>query len=304
MVRMEDYRKYLDPRVLNKITRLDLKARLVVEGFIAGLHKSPYRGVSVEFAAYREYVPGDDIRRLDWKLFGRSDRLYVKEYEQETNLNCYILLDTSESMDYGSAEISKLEYSRYIAASLGYLMTQQQDAVGLGLFDRTLNKIIPPRSNPAHLNAIMKELSEAKATRKTDVKAISLDMAERLEKRGLVIIISDLFDNPVSILKGLQRLRHKGQEIIIFHILDETEVSFPFDRMTRFLGMEEYPDIITDPRSLRREYLDVVNNFVTTLRRGCLKERIDYVQITTDQSLDVALSAYLSTRLSTHKEKR
>ena len=301
---MEDYRSYLDPQVLNKITRLDLKARLIVEGFIAGLHKSPYRGVSVEFAAHREYVSGDDLRRLDWKLFGRSDRLYVKEYEQETNLYCYILLDTSESMDYASGEISKLEYSRYIAASLAYLITQQQDAVGLVLFDREITKVIPPHSNVTHLNSILKELSEVKATKKTDVKAISLDMAERLEKRGLVIIISDLFDNPMSILKGLQRLRHKGQEIIIFNILDETEASFPFDRMTRFLGMEEYPDITADPRSLRRDYLDVLQNFTTTLRRGCLKERIDFTQITTDQLLNVALSAYLSTRLATHKGGR
>lgn len=298
---MEDYQKYLDPRVLNKISRLDLKARLIVEGYIAGLHKSPYRGVSVEFATHREYVPGDDLRHLDWKIFGRSDRLYIKEYEQETNLNCYLLLDVSESMAYRSGEMSKFDYGSAIAASLAYLMVQQQDAVGLVLFDREVRKVIPPRSNQVHLNAILKEISEAQPTRQTDIKAISLNMADRIEKRGLLIIISDLFDNPLNILKGLQRLRHRGQEIIIFNILDEAELEFPFSRMTQFDGLEEYQDIITDPRPLRRDYLSALNNFTTILRRNCLKERIDYTQISTGQNLDVALTAYLATRLATHK---
>jgi uncharacterized protein (DUF58 family) len=301
---MENFQNYLDPRVLNKVARLELRARLIVEGFIAGLHKSPYRGVSVEFAAHREYTPGDDLRHLDWKIFGRSDRLYIKEYEQETNLYCHIMLDTSESMDYASGEISKFEYGRSLAAALAYLVVQQQDAVGLELFDRQIHKTVPPSSNSAHLNAIFKELSEVKPTRKTDVKAISMDMTERVRKRGLVIIISDLFDDPNAILKGLQRLRFKGQEIILFHLLDEAEMSFPFDWMTRFIGLEEYPDVITDPRHLRREYINIVQNFITVLRRGCLKERIDYVQITTDQMMDVALSAYLATRLATHKVRK
>ncbi|MEK7449596.1 MAG: DUF58 domain-containing protein [Planctomycetota bacterium] len=301
---MEDYQKYLDPRVLNKIARLDLKARLIVEGYLTGLHKSPYRGVSVEFASHRNYTPGDDLRYLDWKIFGRSDRLYIKEYEQETNLNCYLLLDVSESMAYQSTGISKFEYGSYIAASLAYLMIQQQDAVGLVLFDREVLKVIPPAGSQLHLNAILKEISQATPTRPTDIKAISLNMAERIEKRGLVIIISDLFDNPLNILKGLQRLRHKGQEIIVFNIMDEAEIKFPFNRMTYFEGMEESGNLIADPRPLRREYLNALNNFTTLLRRNCLKERIDYVQISTDQNLDVALTAYLSTRLATHKVGR
>lgn len=301
---MEDYQKYLDPRVLNKIARLDLKARLIVEGYLTGLHKSPYRGVSVEFASHRNYTPGDDLRYLDWKIFGRSDRLYIKEYEQETNLNCYLLLDVSESMAYQSTGISKFEYGSYIAASLAYLMIQQQDAVGLVLFDREVLKVIHPAGSQLHLNAILKEISQATPTRPTDIKAISLNMAERIEKRGLVIIISDLFDNPLNILKGLQRLRHKGQEIIVFNIMDEAEIKFPFNRMTYFEGMEESGNLIADPRPLRREYLNALNNFTTLLRRNCLKERIDYVQISTDQNLDVALTAYLSTRLATHKVGR
>lgn len=298
---MEDYQKYLDPLVLNKISRLELKARLIVEGFITGLHRSPYRGFTAEFASHREYVPGDDLRHLDWKVYGRSDRLYIKEYEEETNLACYILVDTSESMTYRSGEVSKLEYSIHIAAALTYLLIQQQDAVGLVLFDRTVNKVIPPSSNPGHLNIILKELSQVKPTQKTDIKAISLDMAERIEKRGLVIVLSDLFDNPVNILKGLQRMRSSGQEIIIFNILDEFEVKFPFNRMTKFEGLEAYPHLVADPRALRKAYLDALNQFVTILRRGCLKERIDYKQITTDQTLDVALGTYLATRLATHK---
>lgn len=298
---MEEYQKYLDPRALNKISRLELKARLIVEGFITGLHKSPYRGFTVEFAAHREYVPGDDLRHLDWKVYGRSDRLYIKEYEEETNLACYLLVDTSESMAYRSGEVSKLEYGIYIAAALAYLLIQQQDAVGLVLFDRTVNKVIPPSANPGQINIILKELSQVKPTQKTDIKAISLDMAERIEKRGLVIILSDLFDSPTNILKGLQRIRSSGQEIIVFNILDEYEVKFPFDRMTKFEGLEEYSPLVVDPRALRRAYLNTLNQFVTILRRGCLKERIDYKQITTDQTLDVALGTYLATRLATHK---
>ncbi|MBI4712299.1 MAG: DUF58 domain-containing protein [Planctomycetes bacterium] len=293
---MEDYRRYLNPQVLNKISRLDLKARLVVEGYIAGLHRSPYRGVSQEFAAHREYVPGDDLRHLDWKVFGRSDRLYVKQYEQETNLICYLLLDVSESMSYGSTTVNKLEYSRYLAAALSFLMVQQQDAVGLVLFDRQVRKTIPARSSTPHLNLILKELSEAQPTLKTDFKAISDDVTTHLAQKGLVIVISDLFDEPERILSGLERIRAKGQEVIVFNILDEYEVRFPFERMTRFEGMEEYPQLFADPRTLRNEYLKTLEDFLSRIRRGCLAERIDYVRISTDQMLDVALTAYLAKR--------
>ncbi|MFH1227977.1 MAG: DUF58 domain-containing protein [Planctomycetota bacterium] len=293
---MENYLKYLDPKVLNKISGLALKARLVVEGYLSGLHQSPYHGVSVEFRSYREYVSGDDLRHLDWKVFGRSDRLYIKQYEQETNLFAYILFDVSESMSYASGEVSKLEYARYLAAALTYLMIQQQDAVGLVLFDQEVSKSIPSRSSPAHLNLILKELDEARATLKTDFKALSTDMTDRLEKKGLIIVISDLFDNPDNLIKGLQKIRHKGQEIIVFNILDEYEVTFPFNKITRFDGLEGYPHLTADPRPLRAEYLKALDNFTTTIRRACLQERIDYVKISTDQMLDVALSVYLAKR--------
>ena len=294
---MQDYLKYLDPKVLNKITRLDLKARLIVEGYIAGMHKSPYQGVSAEFVTHREYVPGDDLKRLDWKLFGRSDRLYVKQYKQETNQACYILFDVSESMAYGSGVITKLEYSRYIAAALSYLMIQQQDAVGLVLFDSEIREIIAPHSNQAHLNLVLNQLANVTPQKKTDIRNVADYISERLDRRGMVIVISDLLDEPRNILSGLNRLRSKGQDVIVFHILDDFEMRFPFNRLTRFEGMEEYPEITSDPIALKTEYLKVLNEFTESIRRGCQANRIDYNLITTDQKLDVALSAYLARRL-------
>lgn len=298
---MENYQRYLDPKVLNKISRIDLKARLIVEGFVSGLHKSPYHGFSVEFAQHREYTPGDDLRHLDWKVYGRSDRLYLKEYEQETNLRAYILLDTSESMKYGSGEVTKLEYACYIAASLTHLIIEQQDAVGFARFDSEVRKFIPSSSSAAHKKAILQELSLLTSERKTKTGAVLHTLAERIKHRGLVILISDLFDDPKEVFSGLQHFRHKGHDVIVFNILDEYEASFPFERMTMFEGLEEMPHILTDPRALRKEYLDEVHQFVTGLRRTCLQERFDFVQITTDQFLDVALSTYLAKRLGTKR---
>jgi uncharacterized protein (DUF58 family) len=295
---MKDYLKYLDPQVLNKISQLDLKARLIVEGYIAGMHQSPYQGVSPEFIAHREYVAGDDLRYLDWKVFGRSDRLYIKQYKQETNLICYVLFDISESMAYGSTNITKLEYARYIAAALSYLMIQQQDAVGLVLFDSEIREMIAPHSNQAHLNVILKQLSEASPARKTDFKTVSDYITERLERKGLIIIISDLLDEPHNILAGLNKIRSKGQDIIVFHILDDFEIRFPFNRLTRFEGLEEFPEITANPIALKKDYFKAINEFTDTIRRGCQGNRIDYTLITTDKKLDVALSAYLAKRLS------
>lgn len=293
---MKDYLKYLDPQVLNKISRLDLKARLIVEGYIAGMHQSPYRGVSPEFVAHREYVAGDDLRYLDWKVFGRSDRLYIKQYKQETNLICHVLFDVSESMAYGSTGVSKLEYACYIAAALSYLMIQQQDAVGLVLFDSEIREIIAPHSHQGHLNLILNHLSQVNAANKTDFKSISGHITERLERKGLVIIISDLLDEPHNILAGLNKIKSKGQDIIIFHILDEFEMKFPFNNLTRFAGLEQFPEITADPMALRKDYLKAVSEYTDTIRQGCEGNRIDYTLITTDKKLDVALSAYLATR--------
>jgi uncharacterized protein (DUF58 family) len=290
--------KFLDPEVLNKITRLDLKARHIVEGFVAGMHKSPYHGFSVEFAKHREYTAGDDIKHLDWKVFGRSDRLYIKEYELETNLRSHILLDTSESMDYKSGETSKLELACFIAASMAYLILKQQDSVGMVCFDKEIRHFVPSSSSLGHMRPILGTLAQSSAQNKTDLGAVFHAMAERFRNRGLIIIISDLFDKPEAILKGLQHFAHRRHDVIVFHVLDEYELTFPFERMTLFEGLEEYPKLLVDPRSLRKAYLEEVEKFCEEIRKGCVKQTIDYVQISTEKELDVELTKYLASRLA------
>jgi len=290
--------KFLDPKVLNKITRLDLKARHIVEGFMGGMHKSPFHGFSVEFAEHREYTPGDDLKHLDWKVFGRTDRLYIKEYELETNLRSHILLDTSESMDYGSKETTKLELASHIAASMAYLILRQQDSVGMVCFDKEVKTFIPTSSSMGHLRPILGTLASSTAQNKTDLGVVLNTLAERIQRRGLIILISDLFDKPETILKSLQHFSHKRHDVIVFHVLDEYELTFPFERMTLFEGLEEYPKQLVDPRSLRKAYLEEVNKFCEEIRKGCVKQMVDYVRISTDQDLDVELTKYLAGRLS------
>jgi uncharacterized protein (DUF58 family) len=290
--------KFLDPKILNKITRLDLKARHIVEGFMGGMHKSPYHGFSVEFAEHREYAPGDDLKHLDWKVFGRTDRLYIKEYELETNLRSHILLDTSESMDYGSKETTKLELASHIAASMAYLILRQQDSVGMVCFDKEVKTFIPTSSSMGHLRPILGTLATSTAQNKTDLGVVLNTLAERIQRRGLIILISDLFDRPETILKSLQHFSHKRHDVIVFHVLDEYELTFPFERMTLFEGLEEYPKLLIDPRSLRKAYLEEVNKFCEEMRKGCVKQMVDYVRISTDQDLDVELTKYLAGRLS------
>jgi uncharacterized protein (DUF58 family) len=290
--------KFLDPKVLNKITRLDLKARHIVEGFMGGMHKSPYHGFSVEFAEHREYAPGDDLKHLDWKVFGRSDRLFIKEYELETNLRTHILLDTSESMDCGGKETTKLELASHIAASMAYLILKQQDSVGMVCFDKEVKSFIPTSSSMGHLRPILGTLATSEGKNKTDLGAVLNALAERIQRRGLIILISDLFDKPEVLLKSLQHFSHKRHDVIVFHVLDEYELTFPFERMTLFEGLEEYPKQLVDPRSLRKAYLAEVNQFCEDIRKGCVRQMIDYVRISTDQDLDVELTKYLAGRLS------
>jgi uncharacterized protein (DUF58 family) len=290
--------RFLDPQVLNKITRLDLKARHIVEGFLGGMHKSPYHGFSVEFAEHREYTPGDDLKHLDWKVFGRSDRLYIKEYELETNLRAQILLDTSESMDYGSGKTTKLELACHVAAAMAYLILRQADSVGMVCFDKEVRQFIPASSSMGHLRSILGGLGQASARYKTDLSSVLNILAERFQRRGLVVLISDLFDKPASILKALQHFSHKKHDVIVFHVLDEYELSFPFDRMTLFEGLEDYPKLLVDPRALRRAYLEEINRFCEELRKGCVTQSVDYVRLSTAQDLDVELTKYLAGRLS------
>jgi uncharacterized protein (DUF58 family) len=293
-----DPRKYLDPKILTKISRLDIKARLIVEGFIAGLHKSPYRGFSVEFAEHREYVPGDDIRHVDWKVFGRSDRYYIKQYEEETNLKAHILLDASESMAYPGlpGTVSKFEYGTYIAASLSYLLLHQRDAVGLALFDDRVRNFVPPRSSPSHLATILEALDDPPLKEKTRAGSIFHEFADRIKKKGFVVIISDLLDDLASLKRGLKHLRFKGHEVMVFHVLDHDELSFPFTRMTLFEGLEGLPDTLANPASLRDAYLAELSSYLAEVRKFCRADGVDYVQLDTEDKLDVALSTFLATR--------
>jgi uncharacterized protein (DUF58 family) len=287
----------LDPKVLNKISRLELRARLVVEGFLSGRHRSPYHGVSVEFAEHREYVPGDDLRHLDWKVFGKTDRYYIKRYEEETSLTCHLIVDGSESMRYtGEAGVSKFDYAATAAASLAYLILKQQDFVGMAVFDERIRSFVPPSNNPVHMKSLTHELSEAGSEPKTDVGMVLTEVATRIRQRGMVILISDLFDDPDRILKGLKRMRAKEMDIVVFHILDDEEIRFPFQRMYRFEGMESLLKLTADPRALRAEYLKVFGQYRERLRRGCLQQSIDYKMVNTTHMLDIVLTAFLATR--------
>ena len=300
---MEDYQKYLDPRTLAKLEGLELRARLIVEGYVAGMHRSPYQGFSVEFAEHREYVPGDDLRYVDWKVFGKTDKYYLKQYEEETNLISYLLLDTSESMRYQSSgsPMSKLEYAQCVAASLAYLVLQQQDSVGLVTYDKEIRALIRPGSNASHLKQLLHVMSESVAERKTATGAIFHDLAERLKKRGVVLILSDFFDDVSSMLAGLKHFRHRRYEVVLFHVLDPAELDFPFSGSTMFKGLEGWPDVLAEPRSLRKAYLAEFDRYVRSLKAGCREQHMDYVQLRTDQPLDVALASYLSRRMTRTK---
>lgn len=306
MAKLEN-KKLLDPAFLARISRLEVKARLIVEGFISGLHKSPYHGFSVEFAEHREYVPGDDIRHIDWKVFGRSDRYYIKQYEEETNLKAHILLDVSQSMAYPhapgeeaeGARPSKFEYGAFVAAGLAHLLLRQQDAVGLTLFDDRVRTLIAPSSNPSHLTALLSEIGKAPLREKTNVGAIFHEVADRIKKKGLILVISDLFDQSEHLKNGLKHLRYKGHDVIVFQVLDVEELTFPFQRMTLFEGLEGYPELLANPQSLREAYLEELKTFLAEVRKTCRDLRIDYAQLDTGAPLDVALAACLARRAGT-----
>ncbi len=297
---------YLDPHVLDKVARLELRARLVVEGFVTGMHKSPYRGFSVEFAQHREYVPGDDLRHLDWKIFGKADRFVIKQYEEETNLRAHLFLDQSQSMNYGhDGGMSKFDYAATACASLAFLIQQQADAVGLTLFDEKVARQVPPSNTRQSLGNLFQALEQAKAReQKTKIGAVLHELAGKLKQRGMVLIFSDLFDEPKEVLQGLREIRSRGHDIVVFHALDRDEVQFPFERMTLFEGLEELPELLCDPRSLRDAYLAEIEGFAEEIRRGCLAQRIDYVRVVTDNPLDVVLTSYLSARAARAKRKK
>ena len=291
-----DKRKYLHPEVAAKLGNMSLRARLVVEGYIIGLHKSPYHGFSVEFAEHRAYGPGDEIRHIDWKLYGKTDRYYVKQYEEETNLRSYLIMDISKSMTYRSKNISKLEYASYLTAALSYLMLNQKDGIGLIIFDKKIQSFIPPRSTSSHLNTIFSQLDQINPGEDTQLGNVLHEMADRIKKRGLVILISDLFDDFDAIIGGLKHFRYNKQEVIVFHILDRQELNFNFNTRTRFKDMETGELVTTEPWQIRNSYKDLMLEFQDKYRKQCRKRLIDYIPLFTDQDLDIALSQYLRKR--------
>jgi len=277
-------------------TNIEFFARQVVEGFITGKHKSPYHGFSVEFAEHKFYNPGESTRHIDWKLYGKTDRLYVKRYQEETNLRANIILDTSKSMTYNSDKVSKLEYANLLTAALSYLMIHQQDAAGLIKFSNKINSYIRPKSRPSHLNIIMNNLNDFETGNDTKIELVLHEMADRINKRGLVILISDLFDDPNQIMNGLKHFRHKNQEVIVFHLLDRKELTFDFNTRTKFLDMETGLEIDTEPWKIRDSYTKKIKGLQNFYRARCGKNLIDYVPIFTDQSLDLCLTEYVNKR--------
>jgi len=291
--------KYLDFETLGRIKSMQLLAKGVVEGFILGLHRSPYRGFSVEFAEYRPYVPGDDIKHLDWKVFAKSDRYYLKQFEEETNLACNILVDVSPSMDYKAegARWTKLEYACRMAACLSYLMISQRDATGLMTFDNKIQEVLPARGSPAHRQLILATLDNTKAgTGDTDLAGPMHGLAESLKKRGMIVLLSDLLDDPVRVMSALQHFRFLGNEVIVFHVLDNDEINFPFEALTEFTDSESKQQVLAAPQSVRNEYLREFDQFFGAYRKGCADLGIDYKVMNTNSNLELALSEYLYQR--------
>jgi uncharacterized protein (DUF58 family) len=299
------YFQLIDPRSLAKLGRLELIARQVVEGFISGKHRSPFKGFSVEFAEHREYAPGDDLRDLDWRVFARSDRYYVKQYEEETNLRAYVLLDASGSMNYAGGSVSKLRYGQFVAATLAHLMLHQQDAVGLVTFDKELRRYIPPRSRPSHLRVLLEELEATEAGGETSLSSVLHYLAERIRRRGLVILISDCFDDPDALISGLHHFRHRKHEVILFQVMAREELTFPFRSWSQFRCLEAPSSrLMLDPASVRDEYLRQVGAFLEELKRRCGEMEIDYVQLDTSKPYDDALVRYLAFRAAWSRNRR
>jgi len=288
--------RYFDPVVLARISNLTLRARHVVEGLMAGLHRSSLRGLSVEFAQHRAYVPGDELRRIDWKLFGRQDRYFVKEYEAETNLRAYLFVDASASMGYTGAGIAKYDYAATLAASLAYLMLLQRDAVGLVVMGPGAPRVLPARSQPHHLHAIIAELEAARPTGATDVRAALAEVAGGLHRRGLCILISDLLDDPQGLEQGLRHLHHRRHDLMVLHLADRDELELPFRKLTLFRDLEQALELTTDPREIRREYQAAIQEHLAQVRELCRRSGADYDLFVTDQSLDRALVRYLARR--------
>jgi uncharacterized protein (DUF58 family) len=318
-----DYRKYLKPSIISKLSTLELKAKFVVEGFIAGLHKSPFHGFSVEFAEHRQYMPGDDLKYLDWKVLGRTDKYFIKQFEEETNLKSYLIVDASRSMAFKSSDpayssfspfkkllkrklsssnetgpngISKLEYATYLAASIAVLMHFQKDASGLVVYDENINTYIPPKATSQNLKAILTGLANLQGSGQTNTAASLNSIAERIKRRGLVIVFSDLFDDQNAVINSLKHFRYKKNEVIVFHILDALEMNFVIDSPTIFKDMETNKELLSQPISIMQSYRDAVKAFIDNYKYACRSNNIDYILLSTETPFDVALLEYLNKR--------
>jgi uncharacterized protein (DUF58 family) len=301
---IRDSKRFLPPEAIARISRLEILARNVVEGFLSGQHRSPYFGQSIEFAQHREYVPGDDIRRIDWKVWSKTDRYYIKQYEEETNLRTTLLVDLSESMLFRSGKISKYEYACQIAAVLGYLLLRQQDAVGLVTFDSSIRQRVEISSKQNHLQAILAGLGRDAPERKTDVFDVLSKVADEQSRKGMIVLISDLFVPRAGLFKGLKLLRTRGHEVMVFHVLDDEELDFNYSGTTKFEGLEETGDLICDPRSLREGYLAALKTYLEELRRSCARQMIDFQTIRTSGHLDAVLRHYLTHRVGMRRSVR
>ncbi len=289
-------RRFLDPAVLSRLGTLELKARTVVEGVLTGLHRSPFKGFSVEFAEYRQYMPGDDLATIDWKVYARSDRHYVKKFEQETNLDCHLLLDVSASMGYGSPGVTKLEYATYLTASLAYLMNRQRDSVGLTAFDERIVRMLPASARPGHLRSVLLALDGLKLGQRTNLSKPLHHLADSLSKRGMIVVVSDLLDEPDQVIRGLKHFHFRGTDVVVFHVLHTDELEFPFQRSTRFADLETGDEVTAVPAIVRDGYLRAIGSMIERYRRELGAAGIDYQQLQTSQPIELALLSYLSRR--------
>ncbi len=296
---VENSQKFLDPRTLAKVKDLEVRARRIVEGFVSGSHKSPFQGVSVEFAEHRQYTAGDDTRHIDWKLYGKTDKYYLKRYEQETNLVCNLVIDTSESMKYGSGSKTKLDYTRELAAVLAYLILHQQDSVGAAFFEHKLRYLVPPSGQASHLNQILHLLAVCQpANVASKIGPVLDELAGRWSKRSLVFIMSDCFDDVEGLLSGLKHLKHRRHELVLVHVLDPAELDFPFKDVTLFKGLESLPEALVEPRAIRKAYREEFEKFRREVEIGCRTADVDYQLVRTDEPIDRFLTRFLSTRAS------
>ena len=301
---MSSQKQFLDPNIIVKLGKVNLVARLVVEGFISGLHKSPFRGFNVEFAEHRPYLPGDEIRHIDWKVFGKSDKFYIKQFEEETNLKGYIFLDKSASMAFpqNKKSVSKLTYGCYLAASLAYLMLKQRDSVGLVTFDSRIQKFIPPRSQAGHLHQLHEALTDLEGEGTTDLASVFHQLAERIRRRALIIVISDLFSaSDAGVVNALKHLRHLKHEIIVFHLLSREELQLEFSGIGQFTDLESGEKLIALPREIKREYQEKMTAFLDFYRSSLREANIDYQPLDTSQPLEYPLFSYLSSRMRRRK---